>query len=666
MFRRTALLLFVCIAVLVMLAVQPVTAFELPSNGTQPFIQTSGPNAGLTVGDFYTSVGGDNSFHEVQVYVPCTWNPALPITFAIFDPESADPDSAAAPFVIDEVRNGSDDTTFTLIAPGGTTIGPRVFTGAGGTNLLWVELATINIGTAGFGCGVYTIRTTASDDDDNAWRLSAANDPDCTLSPGTCSVVGAASSILMDNGNENDDADGIVGSGDELFTSFTRLSLQHFSQSCQPFFLFIDGTVSPVTLNNFDMDDPGGGNGNISITYFPPAGSQYAPSVVGTESGQSSWNGSANNPANNPNPPRTGDSFVIAAQDIGWWRTDICVNANNQYIFEGQEGTPLFFEQPPYPIMTISKDDGQTTVSGDGQQVTYTINYANINPVGAPNFGGAALNTVITDTLPAGATFVSCSAGCTPAGGTVTWNIGTVPAPPVAGNSGSVTVTVNLPPAAAGSTHTNTVSMDFTDITGINYAPVTATDIDNVIAGTGTPVIPPTSGTGGTTVGAASAGSLGGLNIRKSVNLPFAAPGDSVTYTIIVTNSSGSAASNVSVTDTLPVNISATGGSATSGAITVNGQTVTLSGASVAAGGSVTITINARISASASVPFVLVNNACFSGTDVCAQASIISASSLPQTGETPWWAVLRFWLFGGMAGLVYAGGTRVTGKSARR
>src|SRR6185295_18891141 len=108
-----------------------------------------------------------------------------PITFALFDPESQTPDPAS-PTAIDEIRNTADNTTFTLLAPNGAVVGPITYTPAGGTNGLWVELATVTPGTAGYGCGVYTLRTTTATDDDNAWRLRVSHDPDCTVSPGTC------------------------------------------------------------------------------------------------------------------------------------------------------------------------------------------------------------------------------------------------------------------------------------------------------------------------------------------------------------------------------------------------------------------------------------------------------------------------------------------------
>jgi hypothetical protein len=408
--RLKTTFLFILV-LLVVVTLQPVNAFELPPVGSVAYIQTSGPNAGINIGDFYTSVAGDNSIHEIQIYVPCGVNPTTPITFAVYDPETAGPNPAVPPFAQDEIRPAGapvpDTVTFTLTAPNGAVVGPRIFNDAT-SNARWVEIVTTTTATPGFGCGAYVLTTSVSDDDDNAWRLRVAHDPECSVStsvPGTCSPVNDVTSGLMGNNVNTDDIDGLPGTGDELFVSFSRLSLQHQGLGCQSFFFYVDGTQPSITLNNFDMDftfSPA----NISITYTPPTGSQYAPSVAGTPSLSSSWNGAPTNTANNPNPPRVGDTFAIAAQDIGWWSAELCVNDDNQYIFEGLENEPVFFDQPPFPIMTVNKDNGVTTVSSNGEQVTYTINYANINPAGPPTNGGAALETIITDTLPTGATFV--------------------------------------------------------------------------------------------------------------------------------------------------------------------------------------------------------------------------------------------------------------------
>lgn len=75
-----------------------------------------------------------------------------------------------------------------------------------------------------------------------------------------------------------------------------------------------------------------------------------------------------------------------------------------------------------------------------GNDLTYRIYYR--------NYGNAHLpGTIITDTLPAGTTFVSASGDFTPtvAGNTVVWRLGTVPGYYAPGYSGYLYVTVHIP-----------------------------------------------------------------------------------------------------------------------------------------------------------------------------------------------------------------------------
>lgn len=100
-----------------------------------------------------------------------------------------------------------------------------------------------------------------------------------------------------------------------------------------------------------------------------------------------------------------------------------------------QDGFPAIWATTQAPARTTSS------------ALVYTISYWNAGPT-------AALNVVLTDPLPAGASFVSATNGGTFSGGTVTWKLGNVNA----GEGGTLDVTVTL---AAFGTYSNTATLGF-------------------------------------------------------------------------------------------------------------------------------------------------------------------------------------------------------------
>jgi uncharacterized repeat protein (TIGR01451 family) len=99
-----------------------------------------------------------------------------------------------------------------------------------------------------------------------------------------------------------------------------------------------------------------------------------------------------------------------------------------------------------------------------GQQLNYTITVRNNGPSIAPG-------VTLTDTLPAGVTFVSASSGCSNAAGTVTCNLGAI------GVNATSQVTILVTPTAAGSlSNTATVSTPISDpIVGNNTGQASTT-----------------------------------------------------------------------------------------------------------------------------------------------------------------------------------------------
>ncbi|HYF63824.1 MAG TPA: hypothetical protein VD886_13475 [Herpetosiphonaceae bacterium] len=506
-FYRYGVLALTIISIVVLALPTNLQAVDIAPATSPAFLQTSGPRTTLGTGDFYTNVNGANNAqgHDVEILVPCTWPGATPVTFAIFDPEVFIPNRTTPPIIDDEIRNAAnnevdstqpittfvdnaDNTQFTLIAPGGATVGPVTFTPQGGSNLLWVELATVTPNAAGYGCGSYTVRTTTGtggtllqfNNDDNAWRLRVISDPDCTVSPGTCSGIGAAQSALIGNSNGLDDLDGQPGTGDEVLIGMIDASFQHTapaSSSCLDLYEFVDGLVSPVRIHNFDMDESNSPS-NISVTYFPPPTSNYAPSVVGVTSENSDWNPP---PANGTPPPRGGDSFVIDGNDIGWWRIRTCVQNDNQYIVEGQLGVPAFFTQPPTPRMALSKTN-PVTQTLNGEVLTYTLRFTNTSNL--TPFPGPATNVILTDTLPVDLTFMNCAVlaplagtcahnGVNP-GGRVTFTIATTLKP---GESGALRVVSQVNNSDGNPTNpvVNVATLTYKDPLKNTFPPITST-----------------------------------------------------------------------------------------------------------------------------------------------------------------------------------------------
>jgi len=159
-----------------------------------------------------------------------------------------------------------------------------------------------------------------------------------------------------------------------------------------------------------------------------------------------------------------------------------------------------------------------------GQDLTYTLVVTNGGP-------SDATSVVVTDAVPAGTSFVSADGGGLEAGGTVTWNLGTLA--PGASTTLHVTVHVHPDRTAALST-TAIVSSDVTDPNPTNDS---ATE-------------PPPS-------------RLADLSITKSDGVDPVVAGEDLTYTLVVSNDGPSDATNVVVSDPVPAGtffVSADGG----------------------------------------------------------------------------------------------------------
>jgi uncharacterized repeat protein (TIGR01451 family) len=175
------------------------------------------------------------------------------------------------------------------------------------------------------------------------------------------------------------------------------------------------------------------------------------------------------------------------------------------------------------PMIAISKTDGRNMVEPGGL-LTYTLRVTNAGTVPA-----AAL--VLTDTLPSGVTPVVGSITPSPdtqLGQTLVWNtLGPIPA-----NGGQLMVTIPVTVAIDVPDETlltNSASVKYENTTGHAYVPKTASDSTTVRS----PV-------------------LAFTKTAEDLSGPPLAVGDTVRYTLLVTNTGSYTAYNVVVTDDLP------------------------------------------------------------------------------------------------------------------
>ncbi|MGE5233992.1 MAG: hypothetical protein ACM3OB_07760, partial [Acidobacteriota bacterium] len=230
---------------------------------------------------------------------------------------------------------------------------------------------------------------------------------------------------------------------------------------------------------------------------------------------------------------------------------------------------------------SITKDDAPDPVM-TGDDLTYTIT--------ASNTAGRDLDAgALSDTLPADTTFVSLAA---PAG----WSCSA----PAVGGTGTVSCS-NAPFAAGNAVFTLVVQVASALAPGTvvgNQASLTITD----------------SGRDATQLGSATTQvvSPAVLSASKSVSGTFT-PGSTVTYTVTLANAGPRTQFDNpgdELTDVLPPTLQLVSASASSGTAVANlgTNTVTWNG-SLAAGGSVTITIVATLSASAAPGSTVSNQA---------------------------------------------------------
>ncbi|MBL8056754.1 MAG: DUF11 domain-containing protein [Anaerolineales bacterium] len=221
------------------------------------------------------------------------------------------------------------------------------------------------------------------------------------------------------------------------------------------------------------------------------------------------------------------------------------------------------------PDLQLTKSDGGLSAAPGGV-IAYTLTYTNVGRQ-------PALNVVVTETVPVGASFVltlslpavwSCADG-SPAGTLCTAALGTLL--PGAGGTLPFAVAVQPAPLPAGANPiANTAVIADDGASGPDPSPG-----DNTAAET-TPL----------------AGVAPDLQLAKTDGLTSTVPGALLTYTLTLTNAGNIAAAGVTMTDTLPAPVSFL--SASDGGV-LSAGVVTWPAITLAGGASVTRTVTVRV-----------------------------------------------------------------------
>ena len=226
----------------------------------------------------------------------------------------------------------------------------------------------------------------------------------------------------------------------------------------------------------------------------------------------------------------------------------------------------------PQAELAITKTDGVASVTAGGSTI-YSIVATNSGP-------SAAIGATVTDTAPAGLTFGSWSC------------VASVGSSCPASGSGNISASVNL---LSGGTATFTVNVT---VAGNATGPIVNTTAVAAPAGVSDPNLANNSATDTDTVG-----SIADLAITKSDGVASVTSGTSTTYTIVVSNNGPSGVTGATVSDILPAAISSDAftavGSGGASGFTASGSGNINDTVDLPAGSTITYTLNANISSSA-------------------------------------------------------------------
>jgi len=248
-------------------------------------------------------------------------------------------------------------------------------------------------------------------------------------------------------------------------------------------------------------------------------------------------------------------------------------------------------ETPPDLTLTKAVDDD---TPHPGQLITYTITISNSGL-------GSATNALISDTLSTGLIF---------AGPVI-----------LEGTGGTVAQDENdLPTLASGLTITNGTSITVTFPVTVSIGVADDTVLTNTAAVTSTEVITPQMGSRAITVQASD------LVITKTVTPGTAAPGDTITYTLVFSNAGSGTAAGVVITDSVPVSVTGASWSGTAN-VSLQGGTYVWDVTDLGMGQGGIITITGVLSSDLPLGTVFTNTAIITTTVADADATNNTSSA---------------------------------------
>lgn len=355
-----------------------------------------------------------------------------------------------------------------------------------------------------------------------------------------------------------------------------------------------------ATLNNAIFQDPAVTNLTIDTLGCAAAGGATCPASYPISAMQG---GGITIPAM---PANSNVTFTIGATVSA--STPAGIITNTAYVTVSGESNSAFDTDNVIAKLAASKSFVPASIGIGGTSVlTVTIENSNLS---------AATGLAFTDNYPAGLVNTAVPNLTNTCGGTATASAGGSSLSISGGTisaGGSCTVTVDVTSAAGGAYNNSTGNITSNEYTG---DPATAT------------------------LAVATSSLANSTKSWQDINGGEADPGDTIRYTITVIESAGYNAIGVSVSDVVPAGLTGISIVSCPAGATCNvvGQTVTATGVSVTANGSVTLVFDATIGLGASPGDIINNCATITnpggvGASPCASTIVVSPSAVAGTGN---------------------------------